>query len=169
MQWRMWILTIAMSAFAITGFAQGSNQLTDLYQFVENADSLSDKSNTVFYIDKFYSDNTPYKETWRYSTDKGRIVYFEIEYFKDSIAYSEGYYLNRNNLVCSEEYETKNLPLDDVLTWGGIFYYEGGQTEHFVSVGKPAVRDPFDGPEIVARNRFRKRFAELRMHIPMLP
>ncbi len=147
-----------------------SSQLNDLYHFVEAADSLSNQSNSVFYLDKFYSDNTPYKETWRYTTNNGKVIYFEVEFIRDSVSYSEVYYVNRNNLVCSEEYETINdQDDDDKLSWGAIFYYNSTQTKHYVTVGKRSNGKYYHSPEIVARDRFRKRFGELKMHMPMLP
>jgi hypothetical protein len=160
-----------MMVFPVLAFGQKpSAQLNELYHFVEAADSLSDRSNSVFYLDKFYADNTPYKETWRYTTKAGKVIFFEVEFIRDSVTYSEVYYVNRNNLVCSEEYEIMNDQYsDDKLTWGAIFYFNSTQTRHYVTVGKSSSRKYYHSPEIVARDRFRKRFGELKTHLPMLP
>jgi hypothetical protein len=79
------------------------------------------------------------------------------------------YYLNRGNLICSEEYEKINYSyLEDELRWGGIYYYESSTPKHVVTLGRKNM-NRFISPEALALNRFGKRYSELKRHLPMLP
>lgn len=151
-------------------FSQRSNAYLDnLYRFVEHADSLSMRSFKTFYLEKFSSDRD-YRETWRYSSQNGRVYYFQIDYIIDSSEFTEVYYLDRGNLVCSEEYEKVNYSLfDDDLQFGGVYFYQSSVPRHIVMLGKRKSVGYRDDPSIAALSRFEKRYSELRRHLPMLP
>lgn len=141
-----------------------------MYNYVEKTDSLIDKSQKTFYLEKFLKDNYIYKETWRYSLNGGRIVFFQVDYILDSTEFTEVYYLNKGRLICSEEYEKINYSyLEDELKWGGIYYFQSSIPKHVVTVGRKDFNRRNMNPELVVLNRFEKRYSELKRHIPMLP
>ena len=162
------IVSIAM-VLPYFSFSQ-SARIRELYRYVENIDSLADRSTKNFYLEKFLKDGYNYRETWRYLTNGTRIVYFQIDYILDSTEFTEVYYLMRNNLVCSEEYEKVNYSMrEDELKWGGIYYFESSMPSHVVTLGhKNYYRRDMD-PVTDAFARFGKRYSELKMHLPMLP
>jgi hypothetical protein len=146
-------------------------RIRDLYRYVEQTDSLAERSTKNFYLEKFLKDGYNYRETWRYLSNGSRIIYFQIDYILDSTEFTEVYYLNRGNLVCSEEYEKINYSMrEDELKWGGIFYFESSMPSHVVTLGRRSGYDYRDtNPGLIAQTRFGKRFAELKRHLPMLP
>jgi hypothetical protein len=165
------ILTLLILLFPIISFGQGtSRRLAELYAYVRNTDSLLNKSERTFYLEKFLKDNYNYKETWHYLTDNGRIIYFEVNYFLDSTEYTEIYYLKRGNLVCSEEYEKINYSyLEDELKWGGIYYYDSAMPIHVVTLGRQDSYKGVVNPETLSLNKFMRRYNELKQNLPTLP
>lgn len=165
------ICSIFLFLVPIASFSQASSSvLTELYDYVERTDSQLDKAQKTFYLEKFLANDHNYKEAWRYLMNGDRIVYFEVVYAIDSTEFTEVYYLNRGNLVCSEEYETLNYSqLEDELKWGGIFYFHSAIPRHVVTLGKRDMKNRFTNPETLALTRFEKRFSELKRHLPMLP
>lgn len=162
-----------MSIFLVVpylSFSQSrSAHIRELYKYVENIDSLADKSTKNFYLEKFLKDGYNYRETWRYLTNGSRIIYFQVDYVLDSTEFTEVYYVMRNNLVCSEEYEKVNYSMrEDELKWGGIYYFESSMPSHVVTLGRKDYRREPD-PVMDAFARFGKRFSELKRHLPMLP
>lgn len=148
----------------------GSAHIRELYRYVEDIDSIADKSTKNFYLEKFLKDGYNYRETWRYLTNGSRVVYFQIDYILDSTEFTEVYYLMRNNLVCSEEYEKVNYSMsEDELKFGGIYYYESSMPSHVVTLGHKNYYRRNTDPVMDAFTRFGKRFSELKMHLPMLP
>jgi len=147
-----------------------AGRLSDLYRYVEQTDSLLHKSQQVFFLEKFLKDDHNYRETWRYTTNGGRIVYFQVDYILDSTEFTEVYYLQRNNVVCSEEYEKINYSdLEDKLAFGGIYYFQSNAPQHIVTLGSSSRQTRFADPGSLALTRFEKRFSELKRHLPMLP
>jgi hypothetical protein len=147
-----------------------SARIRDLYKYVEDIDSLADKSTKNFYLEKFLKDGYNYRETWRYISNGSRIVYFQVDYMLDSTEFTEVYYLIRNNLVCSEEYEKVNYSFrEDELKWGGIYYFESSMPSHVVTLGRRNYNRREMNPGLDALYRFDKRFSELKRHLPMLP
>ena len=147
-----------------------SARIRDLYRYVEQTDSIADKSTKNFFLEKYLKDGYNYRETWRYLSNGQRIIYFQVEYMLDSTEFTEVYYLNRGNLVCSEEYEKINYSLrEDELKWGGIYYFESSVPRHVVTLGRRGYNNRNMNPGIAALDRFSKRFSELKRHIPMLP
>ena len=144
-------------------------ELNDVDQFIQVADSLAMRSQTNFVLTKFLKGERAYKERWNYLINRGKIVLFEVNYIIDSSEYAEIYYVDKNNLVCSEEYETANSSyLEDELKWGGIYYFVSAVPRRIVTLGKKKTIEGTPEESLVY-NRFRKRYAELKMHLPMLP
>lgn len=162
------ILTVSC-LIPFNSFSQ-SGRVRDLYRYVEQADSLADKSTKTFYLEKFLKDNYNYRETWRYLSDGNRIMYFQVDYMLDSTEFTEVYYVNRNRLVCSEEYEKINYSLrEDELKFGGIYYFESSSAKHVVTLGRKEYRYRNNDPLLDVLTRFGKRYSELKRHLPMLP
>ncbi|MEO8584368.1 MAG: hypothetical protein ABI415_11255 [Flavitalea sp.] len=146
------------------------NRINDLYSYVDQADSLSEKFNRTFFLEKYLKDNYNYKESWRYSEKSGKVFYFEVNYILDSTEYTEVYYLNHGSLVCSEEYEKINYSYaEDELKYGGIYYFDSAVPRNIVVLGKKDHDVPYGHPEYAVLDRFEKRYSELKRHIPMLP
>jgi hypothetical protein len=156
-------------ALPYVSFSQ-HGRLNDLYSYVEKADSLADKSTRNFYLEKYLKDGYNYREKWRYLSNGNRIIYFEIDYMLDSTEFTEVYYVNRGNLVCSEEYEKMNYSIaEDELRWGGIYYFDGSIPQHVVTLGRRRNGEFGANPGDLALTRFTKRYSELKRHLPMLP
>ena len=162
------ILTVLLTIPFIS-FSQ-SARVRDLYKYVEQTDSLADKSTKTFYLEKFLKDNYNYRETWRYVADAGRILYFQVDYMLDSTEFTEVYYVNRNRLVCSEEYEKVNYSIrEDELKYGGIYYFESSSAKHVVTLGRKNYQYRNNDAILDVQTRFGKRYSELKRHLPMLP
>ena len=148
---------------------QRYEELSGIDRFIERADSLFMRSQNTFVLNKYIDDTTVYKEKWHYLVNKGKILSFEVNFSIDSTEFTEVYYVDRNRLLCSEEYETVNFSyLEDELKWGGIYYYVSAIPVRVVTLGKKPLYDR-EPPASVALNRFEKRYSELQKHLPMLP
>ena len=146
-----------------------SGRLNELYRYVEQTDSLAFKSQKIFYLEKFLKDDHNYRETWRFTTNNDRVVFFQVDYILDSLEFTEVYYLNRGRLVCSEEYEKVNYSyMEDKLTFGSILYFDSAIPRHVVMLGRKTDGWNNDDPGFVALSRFEKRYSELRRHLPMV-
>lgn len=147
-----------------------SGRVREMYKYVEQTDSLADRSTKTFYLEKFLKDSYNYRETWRYLSDKERIIYFQVDYMLDSTEFTEVYYVNRGRLVCSEEYEKVNYSLlEDELKYGGIYYFENSSTQHAVTLGRKGYYRRNSDVTLDVLSRFDKRYSELKRHLPMLP
>lgn len=147
-----------------------SARVRDMYTYVENIDSLADRSSKNFFLEKYLGDGYNYRETWRYLSNGSKIIYFQIDYILDSTEFTEVYYLDRGTLVCSEEYEKVNYSMrEDELKWGGIYYFESSMPSHIVTLGRKNYTRRDADPGLDAYVRFGKRFSELKRHLPMLP
>src|ERR1044071_1341820 len=99
MRFRCGVILIVFYLIPYISFSQ-PGRVRDLYRYVEQTDSLIDKSTKSFYLEKFLKDDYNYRETWRYVTNGDRVIYFQVDYMLDSTEFTEVYYLNRNRLVC---------------------------------------------------------------------
>lgn len=166
----VWLILAFLAAPVLLFSQYSSSRLNELYRYVEQADSVAFKSQKTFYLEKFLKDDYNYRETWRFSQNAGKIVYFQVDYILDSIEFTEVYYLNRGNLVCSEEYEKVNYTLaEDKLKFGSILYFDSATPRHVVVLGRRSYNWRMSDPGDLALMRFEKRFSELKRHIPMLP
>jgi hypothetical protein len=116
-----------ISLFFFTSVRSQSNYqaLAKIDNIVQQIDSLSDKSQRTFYLNKIDKKFNGVKETWHYTLRDGKVIVFQIRYVVDSIEYSEIYYMNKGDLIYSEEYETvyyRNTSNDEIK-WGGIYYF----------------------------------------------
>lgn len=148
--------------------AQG--RLDHLYRIVEEADSVAIQSQKTFFLEKFLKDDYNYRETWRYAINRGKIVYFQVDYLLDSTEYTEVYYLDRGRLICSEEYEKIDYDfMEDKLKFGSILFFESTTPRHVVTLGRRSYNWRMTEPGDLALTRFQKRYSELKRHLPMLP
>src|SRR4249919_2161653 len=106
---RAFFMTCCLIFFCISTNAQRNDWRSRIDEKVKWADSLSLRSQKIFYLNKFLKDNRPVKETWYYTLVDGKIIIFEVKYVADSIEYSEIYYLDNGRLICMEEYEVPYL------------------------------------------------------------
>ena len=171
MKRRIRVILPSLLFFSFLSFGQANySRLAALYDYVDKADSISARSLRTFYLEKFLPDNYNYREAWRYSLTGGQVVYFQIDYILDSTEFTEVYYLNRNRLVCSEEYEKINHSFnEDQLRWGGVYYFQSTEPKHVVTLGRKDLARHGTNPEQTALYRFEKRLSELKRHMPMLP
>src|SRR6476620_8778273 len=104
--------------------AQRRDWRTRVDEKVQRADSLSLKSQKIFYLNKYIGRDRPVKETWYYTMQNGKILIFEIKYVADSIEYSEIYYLDNGRLICMEEYQVSYLSIytDQVKHGAALFF-----------------------------------------------
>jgi len=165
------VVFFCILTFPREGFSQaGRPGLSELYRLVDRTDSLADGKQKTFYLEKFLKDDYNYRETWRFSENGGRIVYFQVDYIIDSTEFTEVYYVNRGNLICSEEYEKVNYSVkEDELKYGSIYYFESTQPKHVVTLGARSFANRMERPESTVFSRFQKRYSELKRHLPMLP
>ena len=137
--------------------------------FVEEADSLSNKSQRTFYLNKIDKNYDGIKETWHYTMRDGKVIVFQVRYLLDSVEYSEIYYLNKGSLVYSEEYETVYYrgTGDDEIKWGGIYYFVSNNLRQRTTLGKKKSKYFAWNPESETLTRFERRYSELRENIPL--
>ncbi|KYP13958.1 hypothetical protein [Flavihumibacter sp. CACIAM 22H1] len=145
--------------------SSASGQRTDwrnrIDELVARADSLSLVSQQTFYLNKFLSNDRPIRETWHYTVSSGRVVIFEVHYFVDSVEYLEVYYLDRDQVICSEQYEIEYPHAsDDRIRWGTVRFFQGNTVQQSVSMG--TVPEQVEaGRSYDSWIRFKSRFREL--------
>jgi hypothetical protein len=140
--------------------------MNDLRDLVEQADSLSLKTQKIFYLYKIGPQNTSRKETWYYTMKNNRPVMFEVRYFYDSTEVTEVYYVQNGQLICSEEYETHySTAKEDQIAYGNINYYDNSMVREAVSMGQSRYNAKYVNRKYNALERFSKRFAELKENI----
>jgi len=162
-------VTIIAIFINLSAFSQSNYQtLARIDNIVQHIDSLSNKSQRTFYLNKIDKKFDGVKETWHYTLSDGKVIVFQIRYVVDSIEYTEIYYLNKGDLIYSEEYETvyyRNTG-DDEIKWGGIYYFVSNNLKQRVTLGNKKSRS-FWNPESETLSRFQRRFSELRENIPL--
>lgn len=147
--------------FGASSAAQRVDWRTKIDGLVSRADSLSMLSQETFHIYKFLPDDRQIRETWHYTELNGEVLVFEVHYFVDTIEHLEAYYLDREQVVCMEQYEIAYLPLqDDKINWGTVGFFQGPVARQWVTMGEVpstvATRSPYDH-----WYKFRSRFREL--------
>lgn len=165
------MLVTTMVVFVCQGvFGQSNYQvLAKIDDLVEHIDSLSNKSQITFYLNKIDKKFDGVKETWNYTMNDGKVVLFQVRYVLDSTEFTEVYYLNRGNLIYSEEYETAyySSSADDEIKWGGIFYFVSNSLRQGVTLGDRKRKYQSWNPETETLIRFQRRYTELRENIPL--
>ena len=164
------LFVIACLFFVCTTLmAQRNDWRSRIDEKVQRADSLSLKSQKIFYLNKFLRDNRPVKETWYYTLLDGKIIIFEVKYVADSIEYSEIYYLDNGRLICMEEYEVPYLSVyADQVKRGAAMFFDNQNLRQFVVTGGTRY-DSRLNRTYESLNRFEKRFEELKKTIQYDP
>jgi len=146
--------------------ANAQRSMNDLRDLVEQADSLSLKTQKIFYLYKIGPQNNSLKETWYYTLKNGHPVMFEVRYYHDSIEVTEVYYIQNGHLICSEEYETRyNRNNEDQIAYANINYYDNTMVREAVTMGQSQYYAKYENRRYNAMERFSKRFAELKENI----
>lgn len=153
--------------FCSIGYAQRFDWRTRIDNLVQQADSLSMLSQQTFHLNKFTRNDRPVRETWHYTLLNGKVIIFEIHYFVDSSERVESYYLDRDEVVCMEQYEIAYSGLDgDRIVWGTVGFFQGNNLRQYITMGNPPNPAGFsrrwDDIE-----RFQGRYRELLAHRPL--
>lgn len=169
---RVIFLSCIAILFSLVSFGQNRTDWRDEIDFlVQQADSLSLKSQRTFSLLKPYHPDKDIRETWFYTLKDGRVVIFEIQYVVDSLEYSEIYYLNRGRLICMEQYEAPYLSIyADQLKWGEAYFFNNEQLRQYVITGKRKSRPKpaLWSSQEESMAKFQQRFAELQRHMKYL-
>ncbi len=156
-----WLPFIACCLMVSSASGQRTDWRNRIDELVARADSLSLVSQQTFYLNKFLSNDRPIRETWHYTVSSGRVVIFEVHYFVDSVEYLEVYYLDRDQVICSEQYEIEYPHAsDDRIRWGTVRFFQGNTVQQSVSMG--TVPEQVEaGRSYDSWIRFKSRFREL--------
>lgn len=137
-------------------------------RIIEEIDSLSMKSQKIFYANNYLSDDEFVRETWHYTMKDSKVAIFEIRYFINGNEFSEIYYLDRGQLICMEKYETVYITsIDDQIKEGEICYFVSNSLVQYVSLGKEQQRTTNYDRQSNSLKQFEKRFAELQRNLAM--
>jgi hypothetical protein len=149
--------------------AQSRDWRSSIDEKVQLADSLSLRSQKIFYLNKFLKDERPVKETWYYTLQDGRLIIFEVKYVADSIEYSEIYYLDNSRLICMEQYEVPYLSVyTDQVKSGAAMFFDNESLRQYVVTGSQKNEVRWKAANESLR-RFEERFDELRKTIQYAP
>lgn len=164
-------ICFTMIVFSVSPYiySQSNYQvLARIDNIVQQADSLANKSQRTFYLNKIDKKFDGVKETWHYTIRDGKVIVFQVRYVVDSTEFTEIYYVNKGDLIYSEEYETRYYTStgDDEIRWGGIYYFVSNDLKQRVTLGNKKARS-FWNPETETLSRFQRRFSELQQHIPL--
>lgn len=160
-------MAVLVSAGAYSQYSK--DWRTEIDYIIQEADSLSLKSQKTFSLLKPYHRDKDIRENWFYTVRNGRVVIFEIQYVIDSMEFSEIYYVHRGRLICMEHYEAPYLSIHtDQLKRGEAFFFVNNALMQYVTVGKrhtPSSKyeSPYD-----SLTKFNQRFAELQRHMSYL-
>jgi hypothetical protein len=159
---RVWLLLLVAGIFwSVEAVAQRFDWRSRIDELVHKADSLSLVSQQTFHVNKFLTDDRPIRETWHYTVSEGRVVIFEVHYFVDTIEYLEVYYLDRDQVVCMEQYVIEYpAQQDDRIRWGAVGFFQGPFVKQFVTMG--LVPDEYSRlSSYDLWSRFKSRYREL--------
>ncbi|MBC6492531.1 hypothetical protein ACFSQD_18830 [Flavihumibacter stibioxidans] len=164
---RMILLIAVVAFFSSAGYSQRYDWRTRIDDLVQVADSLSMHSQQTFYLNKFIRNDLPVRETWHYTLHNERVIIFEIHYFIDSSEFQEVYYLDRDQVVCMEQYQILYPQLEeDRILWGTVGFFQGNSLRQYITMGRPPAPTGFSR-EWDAIGRFRDRYKELLAHRPL--
>jgi hypothetical protein len=165
------LLLFAIILFICTKSPGQSNYqvLSRIDNMVQQIDSLSSKSQKIFYLNKIDKKFDGVKETWHYTMQDGKVIVFQVRYVLDSSEFTEVYYLDKGHLMYSEEYETIYYTStgDDEIKWGGIYYFVSNSLKQGVTLGDKKRNYQFRDSGTETLTRFQRRFSELRENIPL--
>ncbi len=159
---RIFLITclIIMAAWPILSLAQPRDWRSRIDRVVEKADSLAMRSQLTFYLNKFIQNDRPVRETWHYTVSNGDVVVFEVHYFIDTIEKMEAYYLDREQVVCMEEYEICwPRQEEDKIVKGIVCFFDAQMIRQSIFMGAKSKREALSDTDPYLR--FRRRFREL--------
>lgn len=161
MNWYILLVLVTTNLWSGSVAAQGFDWRSRIDELVQRADSLAMQSQQTFHLHKFLPDDRPIRETWHYTVANGRVLIFEVHYFVDSIEYLEVYYLDRDQVVCMEQYEIEYPALqEDRIKWGTVGFFQGPAIRQFVTMG--AVPEGFNTRSSYELwSKFKGRYREL--------
>lgn len=164
------LLFVIMLFTGAGAYAQYSKDWrTEIDYMIQEADSLSLKSQRTFSLLKPYHPDKDIRENWFYTTRNGRVIIFEIQYVVDSTEFSEIYYVHRGRLICMEQYEAPYLSIHlDQLKRGEAYFFLNNALMQYVSIGKPSRPGVRLSSPTESLNKFNERFAELQRHLSYL-
>lgn len=146
---------------------QGFDWRGKIDHLVQVADSLSMRSQNTFHLNKFVENDRPVRETWHYTLNKGKVVIFEVHYFIDSLEHQEVYYLDRDQIICMEQYEiVYPAQSEDRILSGTVGFFENQSLRQYITMGRVEEEELI--PEWDALTLFRTRFKELIATRPLL-
>lgn len=166
---KTFLLSISLF-FSTCILGQSNYQVLSKIDFtVQQTDSLANKSQRTFYLNKMDKKFDGIKETWHYTLRDGKIIVFQVRYVVDSLEYTEVYYLSKGDLIYSEEYETIYYKAtgEDDIKWGGIYYFVSNNLKQRVTLGNKKSKHDRWNPETETLIRFQRRLSELKQHIPL--
>lgn len=160
---------ISLFVYSLTFGQSNYHVLAKIDDIVQETDKIADKSQRTFYLNKINKQFDGIKETWNYTMHDGKIAVFQVRYVTDSIEFTEIYYVNKGQLIYSEEYETVYITSssDDEIRWGGIYYFVSNNLKQRVTLGSKNGRFLHWNVEAETLARFQRRFSELRENIPL--
>jgi hypothetical protein len=164
------IFLLSIGLWSNSVLSQSNYQvLSRIDNMVQQIDSLSSKSQNIFYLNKIDKKFDGVKETWHYTMQNGKVIVFQVRYVLDSIEFTEVYYLDKGHLMYSEEYETiyYSSTGDDEIRWGGIYYFVSNSLKQGVTLGEKKRNYQFRDSGSETLTRFQRRFSELRENIPL--
>jgi hypothetical protein len=170
MRSRRWLCGVLV---LLTGYAAPAQNRYDWRSHIDfvihKTDSLSLKSQRTFFLTKYLKNDQPYKETWYYTTNENKVIVFEIRYLLDSTEYSETYYLDKERLICMEQYETARFSFyEDEIKRGKVWLIDDNMIRQCVTVGHNTNYYTKEISDITPVDKFQKRFSELRRHLPII-
>ncbi len=164
-------LFILLLAYGRSGAQGRYDWRTNVDLLVERADSLSLKSQSMFYldriikVDKTFKNDRTIKETWYYTVSQGKIVIFQVRYLIDSSEYTETFYINNGSLICLEQYESPFFSPTDQVYWGKVLFFDNSALKLNVTVGNRKSQNMLATNAVEALDIFNKRYSELLRNI----
>jgi hypothetical protein len=164
---------ICLPVFLLTAFAGNAQQRRDwksrIDVLVEKADSLSMKSQTMFYSERQLGNKQWIRETWYYTEENDRVVIFQVRYLLNRREITEAYYMDRNELICMEKIVAPDAAIYmDEIHSGELFFLENRSLRQYVSYGKKNTSQPYGDAQYNCLNDFESRLAELRRNIQIV-
>jgi hypothetical protein len=136
---------------------------------VEKADSLSMKSQTMFYAERLLKNKEVIKETWHYTVEDDRVLIFQVRYLIAGSEVTEVYYVDRNELVCMERIEAPNASeFIDEINRGELYFLENSSLRQYVSYGRKPSSQTYNSARFDCLATFENRFAELRRNMQIV-
>lgn len=144
--------------------AQSNSWRARIDDLIEQTDSLSLKSQTVFYLTKYLKHERTIKETWYYTLKNGRPVFFQLRYVIDSTEFTESYYLDGNRLVCMARFEDAYSAKQTDYSNTEIYFFLDNTLRQYVTSGPPKYISKLDRQN-QCLEKFDERFTELRANL----